>query len=425
MSTTLSRADAPAVGLRALKAAPVIIATDGRAQSDSAVALGRLLAGDEESAVRVVSVVDMLPMATPEAGIPYSADIEASRRADRKRGVSAQVARMWGDSGGVDAEIYDGDASSRILDIAHESNASLIVAGIGRHRVVDRVFGDETALRLARGADVPVLAVAEGCDVVPRRIVVAVDFSETSFRAARMALDLAAPEATIYLVHVEPRNAVSYEWPGSGGEYRDDAGFALARLRDQLLVPSGMSAQRVLLYGDPSTELLAFASSVRADLIATGSHGYGMVTRLLIGSVATRIVRGATCNVLTVPYSAVMTHDNPVDVPIVKSPTRADWTSELDAFTKRNIGRRGVLEVDDPEIGAQAQEHDYPLLGATYDPHDDRVELMLGELGDVARHLSRSIGGVTRVDVLKNDRGRDIALRIAHGAGQTLLTFAG
>jgi hypothetical protein len=31
---------------------------------------------------------------------------------------------------------------------------------------------------------------------------------------------------------------------------------------------------------------------------------------------------------------------------------------------------------------------------------------------------------VTAVDVLRDDRGRDLALRIAHGAGQTLLTFA-
>ena len=97
----------------------------------------------------------------------------------------------------------------------------------------------------------------------------------------------------------------------------------------------------------------------------------------------------------------------------------------LDEFTRRNIGRRSVLEVDDPEIGAQAQENDYPLLGATYDVYDRRVELMFGDLGDTGRHLTRGIGGATQIDVLSDDRGRDIALRIAHGAGQTLLTFVG
>ena len=49
---------------------------------------------------------------------------------------------------------------------------------------------------------------------------------------------------------------------------------------------------------------------------------------------------------------------------------------------------------------------------------------MFGELGDVGRHLTRSIGDVDEIDTLTNDRGRDVALRISHGAGQTLLTFA-
>jgi hypothetical protein len=179
-----------------------------------------------------------------------------------------------------------------------------------------------------------------------------------------------------------------------------------------------------VLQGDPATELLAFATSVNADLIATGSHGHGFVTRMLIGSVTTRILRCATCSVLTVPHAAAMTQARTtVDPPVVNALDRPEWTKALDEFTRRNVGRRGVLEVDDPEIGAQAQEHDYPLLGATYDQHDGRVELMFGELGDLDRHLSRSIGNVGRIDVLSDEKGRDIALRIGHGAGQTLLTF--
>jgi hypothetical protein len=113
-----------------------------------------------------------------------------------------------------------------------------------------------------------------------------------------------------------------------------------------------------------------------------------------------------------------------VEPPVIKALDQPEWSHSLNEFTRRNVGRRGVLEVDDPEIGAQAQEHDYPLLGATYDPHDGRVELMFGELGDIDRHLTRGIGNVARIDILTDDRGRDIALRIAHGAGQTLLTFA-
>jgi hypothetical protein len=79
--------------------------------------------------------------------------------------------------------------------------------------------------------------------------------------------------------------------------------------------------------------------------------------------------------------------------------------------------------VDDPEIGAQAQEHDYPLLGVAYDHHDRRVEIMLGKFRGVDRHLTRSIGDVHSIDRLRDEHGRDSILRIAHGNGQTMLTF--
>jgi len=363
-------------------------------------------------------------MITPEAAIPFSPAVEASRRADLKRGVQFQMSRAWGATELVDVQLFEGDPATTIAALAHESNASMIVAGLGRHRVIDRLFGDETALRLVRVAAVPVLAVTNNLTHAPRRIVVAVDYSETSLRAARLVLDLAASSATIYLAHVAPRDSTLYDWNGWGSSYKQDAGDALQRIREQLRAPAGTILQRVVLQGDPATELLAFATSVNADLIATGSHGHGFVTRMLIGSVTTRILRCSTCSVLTVPHVGAMARvRNTTEPAVVNSVDRPEWSHALDTFTRRNIGRRGTLEVDDPEIGAQAQEQDYPLLGATYDQHDGRVELMFGELGDLDRHLSRSIGNVGRIDVLTDDRGRDVALRIAHGVGQTLLTF--
>jgi len=410
-------------GLRANRASPVIVATDGHEQSNSAMIVARLLAADD--AMRVITVLKRMPAVNPEIQLPLSPDMEASRRAEQKRTVKQQAGRVWGDDR-IDVELCEGDPATTIARLAHETNATMIVSGLGRHRVVDRLFGDETALRLIRVSAVPVLAVASGMAHTPARIVVAVDFSETSLRAARLALEVAAPNATLYLAHVGPRDSMLHEWNGWGLSYKDDAGDALQKMREQLHIPTGMTVQRVLLQGDPATELLAFAASVNADLIASGSHGHGFVARMLVGSVTTRILRCSTCSVLCVPHAAAMTRARiTVEPSTVMIIDRPEWSERLDEFTKRNVGRRGTLEVDDPDIGAQAQEHDYPLLGATYDPHDGRVELMFGELGDVGRHLTRSIGDVDEIDTLTNERGQDIALRIAHGAGQTLLTFAG
>jgi nucleotide-binding universal stress UspA family protein len=420
MDTLMIQSALPELGVRASRSAPVIIATDGRAQSDSALVVGRMLAGSPD-AFRLVTVIKPMPV-LPEVQMPVTSELDASRRDGTRRETIAQMTRMWHDE--YDVEVADGDPATVVARLAHQAGARMIVAGLGRHRVSDRVFGDETALRLIRMADVPIFAVANGLDHAPRRIVVAVDFSETSLRAARLALEVASPAATIYLVHVSPRDSTLYDWKEWGTNYKADAGDALQKTREQLRVPKDTSVQNVLLQGDTATELLAFATSVNADLIATGSHGRGFVARLLIGSVTTRIVRCSTCSVLTVPHSAMMTRmRTTVEPPVVLPLASVEWAARLNDFTKRNIERRGVLEVDDVEIGAQAQEFDYPFLGATYDVHDERVELMFGGPGRADHHLTRGIANVTSIDVLRDEAGRDLAIRIAHGTGQTLLTF--
>jgi nucleotide-binding universal stress UspA family protein len=411
----------PEVGVGASRVAPLIVATDGRIQSDAALTIGQLLAGAND-AMRVVNVLKPIPI-LPDVPMTLSPNAIASRRADARHELIGQAVRVLGDD--RDVELRDGDPATVISRLAHGSNAVMIVCGLGRHRVADRIFGDETALRLIRMADVPVLAVAKGVARVPTRIVVAVDFSETSLRAARLSLQLAGAKAAVYLVHVAPRDGVLYDEAYSGAHYKHDAGNALLKMRDLLRVPKGATVQNVLLQGDPVTELLAFAASINADLIATGNQGHGFVARMLVGSVTTRIVRCATCSVLTVPHAAAMTRVRiTAGPPTAARVDRVDWPAMLRAFSRRNEARLGTLEVDDPEIDAQAQVIDYPFRGVAFDPHDERLELMFGDGEGGGRHLARGITGVTSIVVLRDERGRDDALRIAHGLGLTVLTFA-
>lgn len=420
MSYLTSTDTMPALGIRASKTSPVVIATDGHPQSDGALALGRLIAGAPD-AMRLVSVMRSLPT-IPDSGVIMTTDIEASRRGELERMVVRQAVRDYGSP--FPSEILQGDPATTITRLAHQAGASLIVCGIGRHNVVDRVLGDETALRLVRLADVPVLAVAEHQTEAPRVIVVAADFSETSLRAARLAVSLAAPGGTVYLVHVAPRDHSRYEWEGWGKTYKQDALDALKMTKELLRPAADTNVQTVILQGDTAAELLRFADGVRADLIATGSHGHGFMARMLIGSVATRVLRAATCAVLTVPHAAAMTDARTVPLPpLGASVPRDDWAVALERFSKRNAGRRVLLEMDDTDFGAQSQAFDYPFRGAAFDHNDGRVSVMLGNDAGSGHHLTRTISNPSSVDYLREQGGRDVALRIAHGKGQTLMTF--
>jgi nucleotide-binding universal stress UspA family protein len=53
--------------------------------------------------------------------------------------------------------------------------------------------------------------------------------------------------------------------------------------------------------GNAASELLRYATDVSADLVAVGAHGLGFIARMIVGSIATKILRTATSAVLMVP----------------------------------------------------------------------------------------------------------------------------
>lgn len=421
MATQTATTTMPFEGSVIPRGVAVLVATDGRPESDAALVAGRVLA-EGRGPLGVLTVLPLMPIVSPEIQLPVSPDLEQARVDELRTRVTEQVQRVLGDKS-VPVELRVGEAGSAIARAVRETDAQLVVVGIGQHRVIDRLFGDETALRLLRVSPVSVLAVAREFSHAPERVVIAMDFSAPSMRAAQAAIDMAADSATLYLAHVGPRESAATV-AGELAGYPSDAAAELDRARQRLRIPTRMAVQRAVLHGEVARELLAFASSVNADLIATGSHGHGFIARMLVGSVATKILRGSTCSVLVVPPAAPLPAGALAGAAKVTTVPRPEWAATLDRFTQRNLGRRGLLQVDDPEIGAQAQGNDFPLLGATYDHNDGRVELMFGELGAFDRHLTRSIGQVSSIDVLTDTAGRDVALRVAHGAGQTLLTFS-
>src|SRR4051812_25597512 len=182
MTTAIMPAAAPGIGLKPSQFAPVIVATDGRAQSDGALAVGRILA-ESSDALRLVSVLPPTAM-IPETHLVVAGDLAPSRRSELQEAVNVQMLRVWGTTEPLQVET--GDPASTIVRLAHASHASLIVSGIGRHQVSDRIFGDETALLLIRTADVPIFAATADLLHAPRAIVVASDFSGTSSRAAQI-----------------------------------------------------------------------------------------------------------------------------------------------------------------------------------------------------------------------------------------------
>lgn len=402
---------------------PILVATDGTASADAALRATAMLARHSEAGVVVLSVLQPLPIVAADYGMMIPpADSEDARRRHLNARVKEQIAGIGTARRDWTIELRDGDPPHVIANVARDVNARMIVLGLGHHDLLDRLFGSETALHALRLARVPVLAVPPNFTHLPRRAIVATDFSVASVRAARLALELVDTPRMVYLLHVAPRMELQPDafaaWMALYGE---GVGPAFDRITAELGLPEHVVVETVTRQGKPSREVLEFARSTQADLIVTGSRGAGLVDRLLVGSTATGLVRGAHCAVLAVPTGTMEDRAQAWPPDARRTIPKEKWAEELNAFTKRNVGRRASLEVDDPELGAQAQERDYPFLGAAYDHHDQRVEIMLGDFTAGHRHLTRNISNVTAIDVLRDEQERDWVLRVAHGNGQTIL----
>ena len=426
MSTTLDRLATPLkTGGPLLSQGPFLVATDGSARADGSLRAATLLARRTGAAVDVLSVLTPMPVVAPEIALPVTPELEVARHRELVQQVRAQLGRVCGDTEQWRLTIADGEPPTAIARTARATEVKLVVVGLGRHGIIDRLFGDETALQLLRISPVPVLAVPSTFVALPHRAIAAMDFSVSSIRAAHAALELLGESGILYLVHVIARDVESGMWEALHQDYMKAVNEGFERVKQQLGAPPAIQIETVTLRGDPAHELLQYAGTANVELIACGSHGHGFFSRLLLGSVASKLLRGASCAVLGVPQPATAG----VGDDGLRRGERAShrippsaWASELEAFTRRNGGRRASLEVDDPLVGAQAQEHDYPLLGIAYDHNDRRVEIMLGDLGG-GEHLTRNIGGVSAIDLLRDGEDHDLALRIEHGTGQTLLTL--
>ncbi len=132
-----------------------------------------------------------------------------------------------------------------------------------------------------------------------KKILVAVDFSESSERALAKAVELAkALDAHVTILHVYDPNVNLYDPEGHRDTVRANLRAALEHLGQRF---DGVPIQTALEEGRPSDQIVGFAVRWKYTLVVMGSHGHGGAVRALLGGVVQRVVRTSPVPVLTVP----------------------------------------------------------------------------------------------------------------------------
>jgi nucleotide-binding universal stress UspA family protein len=142
-----------------------------------------------------------------------------------------------------------------------------------------------------------------------RRILVPIDFSDASRHALQHAITIAGwYDAGITAMHVRTQPLLVNPPIILAAARESIAGLTEAQqveadLREWVApaTTAGLTVDTIVTEGSPATRILDLARALPADLVVTGTHGRSGVARLILGSVAERVLREAPCPVMTVP----------------------------------------------------------------------------------------------------------------------------
>jgi nucleotide-binding universal stress UspA family protein len=404
---------------------PILLATDVADPTDDALRAAASLATHLDVPLDVVSVLEPLYLAggAIELAPIYGFELDLERRNGRERLIREYVTKTIG-SPPHNISVRFGSIAYGIADEARERQATMIVMSAGAHRRRRHYVAGQLAARVLRQANCPVLSVAGPLKVPLSGAVVGIDFGPSSVRAAQAALLLLSPSATLTLTHVAqgisdlPRSRFADSLQESTHTLFERVRAVLRPNTDSVRIET-----RVVDDGILAAEILDTADRVSAPLVAVGTQGPGLIARLFGGSVAAGVLHGSEVSVLASPPP---TPAEALELRLrvagtAQTTDSVAWSSALDAFSVRNVGRRVVLEVDDPDVGAQVDAGGYVLGGVTYDPHDECVEVMLGDAKHPLNHLTRSVRRPDAIAISTHAARGEEAIEIRHGKGHTVI----
>jgi nucleotide-binding universal stress UspA family protein len=294
----------------------ILVPTDFSATSDAALTYAKRLAEQFEASLHLLHAFE-----DPFIRAAFAAEVYASVPLDVRQQLRCEAEAHLDDRLTADerlrfratTEIVSGTATKAIVQYAGAVGADLIVMGThGRGGMAHLLLGS-VAERVVRTAPCSVLTLRDAPTRPVRRILVPTDFSATADAALDRAFALASRLGSeVQLLHVledpliaEGLAAEAYiaEAPAMRTSMLREA---RTRLDHRGVTPEpGVTVHRDVLFGHNARTIAEYAASRDIDLIVMGTHGRTGVAHVLLGSVAERLVRTASCPVLTVRPATV------------------------------------------------------------------------------------------------------------------------
>lgn len=288
----------------------ILIPLDGSPLAERALPHAEALAracGDGLALLRVVTPAESSQSLFWKTTIPAELRGEweqaALQRADRELRDTAARLRAAGLS--VDSEVIAADdAAQAIIERADRDGTVglVLMASHGRGGLGRWVLGS-VAAKVLQAVATPLMLVRPGADAAaaPRYATALVPldgsaFAEQALGEARLLASATGCALVLATVAAERDDAPAADAIAHAEAY-------LTEMAGELRA-DGLSARQRVLAGEPAEQILRAAEQERADMIVMATHGQGGWRALWIGSVASKVVEGASIPVLLVRPSA-------------------------------------------------------------------------------------------------------------------------
>jgi nucleotide-binding universal stress UspA family protein len=282
----------------------ILVSTDGSEYSEGAVREAIKLAKKCGSSLTAISIIE----SNPEFDALAPQIMEKKEKTARQ---NLEMVKEQAKKTGVACDIIvrEGEDSYKIIvdEAMKNKNTTIVMGRRGRTGLKRLMMGSVTA-RVIGHAPCNILIVPKAAQLEFKGIVVATDGSKYSTAAASEAIGLARlNKSSLTIISAVPSELMTptdidftMNQKELIAEKEMHEAEKNAKAVKEVALKAGVDAKAFVMTGRPADAIIEIARDKKADLIVLGSHGRTGVERLLMGSVAERVIVLAPCPVLIV-----------------------------------------------------------------------------------------------------------------------------
>ena len=282
----------------------LLLATDGSPFSEGAIREAIRLAKRCSSRLSVISVIEtnpeyetIAPQLLEKAEKSAQEHLSAVKARSKKEGVDCTTSILEGE-----------DSFNFISDEAARNKISMIIMGRRGKTGLKRLVMGSTTARVIGHAPCNVLVVPRAAQVEFKNILVATDGSRHAMAAASEAIGIAKKNNSKLIVlavvpseSIQPMDIVHSQMSRVNiAEAEMQEAEKNAKTVKEAAQKEGVAVEAFVMGGKPSEAIVQTAKEKNVDVIMLGSHGKTGIDKLLMGSVAERVIILASCAVLVV-----------------------------------------------------------------------------------------------------------------------------